>query len=133
MLTIGLLLFGVLGVLGAKRLWRRDSAYWDAVPAWWLYGPVSWRAFVRLLPLGVLTSLFGPLWLLGAMFVVPRLPSPTGVGTVVPGWYAGLLLAFVSLVLCIGLTVALFNWPKVLVPPHMRSDAGLLRRNSGRP
>lgn len=128
---VAFLLFAAYGAVGLKRLWRRESTYWDAVPRWWPYGPRLWRGVLRIAPIAVATGLLAPLWVLGAMFVVPKMPSPTGIGTVVPGWYAAIILTLLGWFAVMAITVILLNWPKLIVPPHMRADPGFLGAEPG--
>ena len=63
--------------------------------------------------------------------VVPRIETPHG--AVAPPWFGALLaLVLIPGIVC-ELGVALFNQPKFVVPPHLRTDSGLLGARGRRP
>jgi len=92
------------------RVWKapsEDRSYQR--PAWWLWSERSWRGYRR----GVLAA---------ALVIFSFTLALTLRGAA--GLYAGLAGMFVFFPLMV--TIALFNWPKFLVPPASRGDAGLV-------
>jgi hypothetical protein len=80
-----------------------------AQPGWWVWGERSWRGYRRAQVAWVLVML--------SFALILTVPSPAGP---VLG-LGGFGLAVVSLV-----TIVLFNQPKWMVPPAMRTDTGLI-------
>ena len=114
------------------RLWRDEAPGLKHMPEGWPWGPPGWRAFVRAVPSA---TIFG----IGTIITIPILiaaPEQSG-GTFTRS--LGVILPFV-VVFVLGvlamLGTALFNWPKALVPPHLRDQQGaaseLLRARRGR-
>jgi hypothetical protein len=112
LLSIGLYLLGHI-----RRLWRQHPTKLDSVATPGSTVAPFLRAQRRTLP--VFTVLF--VLMIGVTLIQ---------GVIEPGPIRGLGLeiAFVLAVLLIGLSlaVALFNMPKALVPPHLRSEKGLI-------
>ena len=131
-ITIGdvaLLLFMSAGALLAvrqlPRIWTHRTTFYDVVPRWWPWGGALWRGWVRSLPLGVvlgcaLVALFAVGFFLGP-------PEPGPFGLVAPLWYATAVLLVVFGYVALLCTIALFNWPKAAVPPHLRHEPGALQ------
>lgn len=105
-----------------------------AMQSWWPFGTRLLSAWIRL---GAIAT--ASLWIVPAIVVVGRMKPEVSGGAPWP-WQeylflglAGLLAVWVVLML----TVALINWPSVVVPPHLRGDPGILssarsrRRRSG--
>jgi hypothetical protein len=127
-LTVGIVLFP----LAIARQWRGDVRLGETTPRWWAYGAAAWRGYVRIMPVAGFVG--GPaLVILGWCFILlsslnghllvgdPTVRSWLQVGAI--GGACGMVVAAV-----IGLVVLLFNRPRWLVVPHMRSDRGLIGR-----
>jgi hypothetical protein len=70
------------------------------------------------------------LWAIAAMLSLPMLdPDLTGGGMYV---VVGAVLIILAALLCEA-SVVLFNFPKFVVPPHMRADRGVLAARRERP
>jgi hypothetical protein len=108
----------VVGTIGVRRLWRRESAIWDSKPVWFLYGHTTFRGYVRAMyPLGT-AGLVAFAWLLYAIWGPEDVYAQAFV--LVP------MLALVAVGLLLALTAALFNRPKRIVPPHLRDQPGMI-------
>lgn len=110
------LVFALSAFWVLPRVWRNEPPYAedpDRPPDWWPYRVALWRGVVRLGPTGLL--FFGVL----ALFLpANRLLADTVLTTA---------LAWLGVaVLVSGVGVVLFNRPKLLVPPHLRAQPGLL-------
>lgn len=117
---VALIVMAVLavgGVLLLPRFWRGElaSMYEHASRDVWLWGEPLRRGFIRGLHLGVLGSVV--MVFLG--FAAAALEPTESIGPVVG---AALVLFFALLVL--GGSVALFNRPRWVVPPHARNEPG---------
>jgi hypothetical protein len=114
--------FMSLGVLLSARqlprLWHHRSDFWDHKPTGIPYSHAAWRGWVRAIPAGCV----GAGALVAAGWIVVLLPRS-------PGSKAALALASTVLALAIAgmASIVLFNWPKRLVPPHLRNEPGLFR------
>lgn len=119
MLVVAFWIGALLLVLSVIKLWSASSTHGSyRQPQWWFWGDALWRGYRRTLL---------PASLVGVSFAIAlTLPDPIGVyfGA------AGLFCFFPLMVM-----IALFNWPKLLVPPASRSDSGalteFLRRRRG--
>lgn len=100
------------------KLWNAPATHRALErPPWWLWGDSLWRGFRRaLLPASLVSVSFA---------IALTLPDPAGVYVAVAG---------LALFLPLMATVVLFNWPKVVVPPSLRPENGVLtaalQRNS---
>jgi hypothetical protein len=116
----GMLLLSAYAWTLLPRLWRHENTALDHRPAWWPGGLVSWRGFVRTLPLAVLFC-----WLLTLFIVLgPFIPEQPrdAFGFIRPAWYS-LPLAIAPLVaIPLWISIYLFNRPRFLVPPHLREE-----------
>lgn len=107
-LIIAVWLFAIASVVGVVKRWnapRTHASY--SRPTWWAWGEVSWMGYRRSV-------------LLAALIVVcfaVALTVPTTIGV-----YFGLAAFF--LLFPLALAIALFNRPKLLVPPACRGDRG---------
>lgn len=107
------------GVRGLVYFWRGELGVWDHEPAWWPWGEVAFRAWVRVMPIGVAT-----LAVLDAVHLATGLGVYEGGGAV---YWAGAALALSLLVLfLLATTVAFYNRPSWLVPPHLRDEPGIV-------
>jgi hypothetical protein len=106
-----LIAFCVPAVFGLRNVWRGKTSFPSAsAVVFWRVSEETWRALGRA---GVLAIYLG--FSMGLILVVPPLRIQA--------------FGIASFAVAFGLTatIALFNWPKVLVPPPYRSDAGLIR------
>jgi hypothetical protein len=115
----GLVLLGVSGTAILPRMWRdRWTRLPEEPPDTWPYGHVMWRGFVRAAPIG------GPVALIFAATVV----SETIVfAEPLEGGLDILVHILAPLVLLVLSTVILLNWPKWILPPHLRNEPGAIR------
>ena len=132
-----LILFAVLALAALRelpRIWTRNVTKGDAMPAAWLWGEALWRGWLRAMPLLVVAAamlafvaLFGSI----AMNVVgDRLSIAEIVFFVVP---VGLVLTLFCATFALVVSVVLFSWPKVVVPPRLRDQSGAVWEWVGRP
>src|SRR3972149_4786829 len=103
--TVGCLAFLGLGTFGARRIVRVASQ--DA-PQWWVWGQGFWGACLRALP-----SLIASGWGLTGAFIPASAVKPGSVTELIFielgfWWFIGWFVAAVF--------VALFNWPRFIVP-----------------
>ncbi|MES5819517.1 hypothetical protein [Streptomyces sp. RG80] len=68
------------------------------------------------------------LWGIGLLF----LTAWTEEGSAITGVIFLISMAVIALSLILEACVVLFNWPKFVVPPHMRSDLGVIAANRAR-
>lgn len=104
------------GAPAAVRLWRNTSPSFndpEALRRWG--GPRRGRAFRRAFPLGIFA--FG---LTACAWAATVLGGRTTLVT-------GVFLLSAGLCSLIGWLIVLVNRPKILVPPHLRDEPGLLR------
>jgi hypothetical protein len=78
------------------------------MPTYWIWGDSSWRGLRR-----------------------ARLPITVGflslaTGVIVPALILPLGIAAFAVGLPLAITTFLFNWPKIIVPPALRSEEGVL-------
>jgi hypothetical protein len=107
------------GVIGLVALARNPAAQRSALnrpAAWWPFDLPSWRALVRIAPLGAAE---GVIW--GAWFILQGMSDSTAVD-------AAETALQVLIVIALGLmvTVALFNRPRIAVGPQLRELPGAL-------
>jgi hypothetical protein len=107
---------GLVGLVMLARNPAGQNADLGRPAEWWPFDLVSWRALVRIAPVGAAEAV---IW--GAWYIVAGL-SPS---TVVDAFQSGLQ---VLVVIALGLlvTVALFNRPRILVSPSLRGLPGAL-------
>jgi hypothetical protein len=116
------------GLFGLAAIARRPAglvADLDQPPEWWPFDLPSWRALVRIAPVGALE---GVIW--GAWFIVESLPDSGPVDAV-----EGVLQILQLIALAALLAIALFNRPRMLVSPPLRELPGAIeewREASGR-
>ena len=111
------LLGGLVGLAATGRNPEGLSAQITSAPDWWPFDLPSWRALVRIAPLGAAE---GVVW--GGWFIADGLPDSALVD-------AAETLLQVLVVLAIGLmvAVALWNRPRALVSPPLRHLPGALQ------
>jgi hypothetical protein len=105
-----------------RSVWRGGPRHADP-PSSWLYGRALWCAGYRLVPMA------GPLFLYGlAALVLERSDADGPVADAL----AAVLGPLGALMFVLLLSIALFNAPKRVVAPHLRSHPGVLREWFGR-
>jgi len=128
-MTIGELVAGVviavgvvLATLQLPKVWRAEAC--AQIPAWWLWGSAAYRGFVRAVPVGIVS---GWPFLLILPWAFGLITSKSTASTI------GLLTAASMTIIGFGLMVcvALFNWPRQLVPPKLRAQPGMLHEIMG--
>jgi hypothetical protein len=107
---------GLFGLATIARNPAGLSADLDRPPDWWPFDLPTWRALVRIAPVGAAE---GVVW--GAWFIVEGLSDSGPVDAVEVALQALILIALAALV-----TVALFNRPRMLVSPLLRERPGLI-------
>lgn len=125
--TFGVVLLSIILAVGvplAVRLWRNNSPYFsDPATLARMGKPATARAFRRLFPMSILGC--------GLMTLAlgVRAINPAAVEL------AAALIILTLMCHLLALLVAVANWPKALVPPHLRRELGYLsdRRRSPSP
>src|SRR5262249_4727713 len=112
-------LVGLIGGLWSTKnlalIWSDRTRRYDHVPSWWLWGVPLWRGFVRGMPVGIAGWWFVVISYIGILLAdLDVMPKD------VPLFPAG--LACLCFFLCV--LISLFNWPGILVAPHLRSQHG---------
>jgi len=98
-------------------IWRHTNRRLDGQPDFWPYGELAWRGFARCIV---------PVWVvavLGYGFIVFVVLAGRAA---VPDWFAQAFVICAVAILLITVSVFLFNWPKLVVPPSLRSGPGVL-------
>jgi len=115
--------FIAAGAFLAPSAWHPERGRLSRAPTWWP-DAIGWRGFLRTVPLSI-----GYMWLLSAALVfgpfVPEQPRD-GFGFIRPAWFSLPLSAVAVLGLPTWISIYLFNRPRLLVPPSMRGDRGVL-------
>jgi hypothetical protein len=114
-----IVVFGLLVALWSTKnlplIWHHRTSRYDHVPGWWLWGGPLWRGFVRGMPVGI-----AGWWSLIIAYIGILLANRDLIPKDVPLFPASLMgLCFILCVL-----ISLFNWPTILVAPHLRSQNG---------
>lgn len=126
--TLVVTIFGIAGVTHNVADWRGESYSSRQIipPSWWPYSPGLWRANVRstqVLAVGAIPALL--LSMLAIAVLELDWPAPAE-----QLWWSTplLLLAMGLWVTMVGLalSVTLVNRPSFVVPPHLRSQLGML-------
>lgn len=116
-----LLLVFLAGARNVPRIWKHETTFYDTMFPWWVWGETLWRAFIRCMVFG---------WVCGSILCV-AITYYAYFGDldrdVAPLWFAipggaNLIIGAILLI-----TVTFFNWPKFVVPPHLRDQPGALR------
>lgn len=117
-----ILLLATAAMSQVPKIWTHRIHYFDQKPTWWVWGLPSWYAYCRAMIPGIvamwLMSMFGLLYsFIGNYRDNEEIPIWTGVPLIVvlSSWIVTLT------------TITLFNWPKFVVPPHLRDQPGALR------
>lgn len=115
-----LLLIVIFGLRNLPRIWRHELRTYDEVNAYWPWGEAPWRGWVRAMPLSVVwLALVFPLAGLGA--VIPEEPAGPFVR---PLWWVLPTLGAFALFGVLFAGVVLFNRPRAIVAPHLRTQSG---------
>jgi hypothetical protein len=125
-LVVAVLVLGCAGLalasVGLVRLWRREVFSAD-MPSWWPYGGALWRGYVRAMPVGSISFLV----LMAGLLILIFVPTEGGCcGFAVPNWFVFPFLISFFGTLGLALSVILFNRPRFIVPPHLRSQVGAI-------
>lgn len=99
---------GAGGIFRVRQLWRGPIFPWETP---------GLAALERAIPAFTVTA-----WL----FVCVAVAGLLGVPSPWPEPFLTLFLVAFFVPTGLGLSAALFNWPKAIVPPHRRNDPGLL-------
>lgn len=106
----------LLGTPVALRLWRNESPSFNDQTALERWGnPRSARAFRRVFPLSIFA-----VGLTAGAWTATIIGGTTNSATIAFLLLSGICMLFAIL-------IVLLNWPKALVPPHLRNEPGLLR------
>ena len=113
---------GGLAVSGLRDHWRGEHPLFDSEPpSWWLWGRQLWEGWSRSAP----AMAFGFMVTVITLPVAFALSTDTLAFKIIGGaCVGGIVLAVTSF-----LTITLFNWPSVAVPPHLRQQRGVIRRS----
>lgn len=118
--TVGMLAFIALTPIALPRIWHNRSGFYVSERvAWWPFGRVLWRGVVRAAPVCVVSFCLAlPLW--AGLLIAPDSEI------VVMILFPPIALQWFFIV-----TIVLFNWPKRLVPPHLRALPGAIAEWGG--
>lgn len=119
------LAFALAGLTQVPALWTGKKPWLHKTPGWWLWGDPLWRGFMRAWPTLIVTGV--AFAVLGSALIlttaVPGQPSPVMAAALLIALFGGLGLV---------LAIILVNWPRALVPPHLREQSGALEDWLGR-
>ena len=131
-ISLGVLtVFALYSPFAVSRLWSGKAKLPESPPAWWTFGAVAWRGYLRAMPITAalgapaLALTFWCFMLLTSAGGHPFVAYPTVTNLLRIGFIVGAvidLVAFTS-----GLLVFMFNKPSRLVAPHHRSQHGALK------
>jgi hypothetical protein len=107
---------GLFGLVSIIRRPTGVAAEINRPPEWWPFDLPSWRALVRIAPVGAAE---GVIW--GAWFIAAGLADSGPVDAVQAVLQVLIVVALVAL-----LAVALFNRPRILVSPPLRELPGAI-------
>ena len=113
--------------IALPKLWRGDSTFGKSVPSAWPYDEATWRGCMRAMPCLVVG---GPgLVIAGWCFMLwTSIDGYYFVSDPTVRWWLPLGAVFGAgctvLAFAAGLSVFLFNRPRGIVPPHLRSEPG---------
>lgn len=103
----------------SRRLWRRQATKLDVQPSVWPWGAPAWRAYRRVTPLLSCVSV-----VVFAACLALVLSDGGGSASTIA---IGVLLVAAAILLVLVPPIVLLNRPRVLVPPHLRTESGLAR------
>jgi hypothetical protein len=106
---VALWFFSVVVLIALVARWHAPRDHWsNRMPPYWIWGESWWRG-LRRARLVITLSVLG----LASGGIIPTLMLPLG------------LTAF-AIGVPLALTTFLFNWPRVLVPPALRDEKGVV-------
>ena len=121
--------FGFLGLIGLlalpqlPKIWFHRTSFYDRAPGWWGWGEAGWQGWLRSTPVlaslayaGLLMGIY--IGILSPALHLPRTVDLVAIWLFLAVFFGGLLLA------C---TIFVANFPAFLVPPHLRSQEGMLK------
>lgn len=114
-LTVG----AIVALRQLPRLWNHESAFWDQKPNGFVWSDAVWAGWVR----AALVSCCGGLAMIIAGWTLVLGSPSTVTKAIVIVFFLGMFMA-----LGLAMLIVLFNWPKLLVPPHLRGEPGVLGR-----
>jgi len=119
-LAIIMIIFSGAALATLPFYWQRRVRTLDKVPSWWFWGEQLWYGWVRWAPTACI-------WLFLLSIFVFTIKVTGYSSEENKSLILGLIGAAVLLSpLLLGVTILLFNWPKQLVFPHLRSQSGAL-------
>ena len=111
-------IFALACLLMLPRIWRDDAFYAGTVRAMsFVHGETMLQVLKRVMPASVV---------LFTALVLVRLFEPTLRRTLPADGFVLLIQVLGSAWILLFPTVAMFNWPKLIVPPPLRSQPGLI-------
>jgi hypothetical protein len=116
---VGLAFMAVVGLVAvvpqAIRLWRNQGSCFDTAPPVWPWGPAAWPAFRRSIVAQVI-------------FVLPMVMAILAVGLDIGRDECRAAVKATAVPICaVIVAIAFFNRPKLLVPPHLRTEPGFFK------
>ena len=127
--TAALAGLAILATAGVRRLWRNESRVWDSQHAWWAWGETMWHGWIRALPSFVVA---GWAMILSVASGLIAVAADGGDGTGPLGVLKWMFVAFAgvaAVAFATGISVTLFARPKLVIPPHLRRQRGVLARH----
>jgi hypothetical protein len=112
---------GLFGLAALARNPAAQSAGLDSPADWWPFDLPSWRALVRIAPLGAAE---GVIW--GAWFILQGLSDSTALDAA-----ETVLQVLIVITLVLMVIVALYNRPRMFVSPPLRELPGALEEWRG--
>lgn len=116
---IALIYMGLTSLRQARRLWRNEPTRIDNYRPTSPTGRMLWRANRRVLPIGLVIAL-------PALIAALVLGLAGGASNTTGEVARGVLVVFSFLAVLVIMPIDLLNRPKVLVPPHLRDEPGLI-------
>lgn len=116
----------LFAAIHVRRFWRnaRSVPAWIGVPGWWPLGGALWRGTVRSCAVWVSMGSLAAL-----LLVMAEVGGWRGRPTAIESLTGALVTTLsVAILVLLGLmaTVVLFNRPRFVVPPHLRSEPSAL-------
>ena len=127
LVVMGVMLVPVLAALPNTWSGKGLPDLERVVRSFWFWGEASLQGFLRANPIAIVACT--GLWVAGFTAELLKVIGPSIVRTVLAYlFWVGYIVFLTSLVLMV--TVMLFNFPKLVVPPSLRHQPGLLTRSS---
>jgi hypothetical protein len=131
--VVGLFILTLASTPFVRSYWSAPSA-WETrerAPTWWVWGDAGFRAWLRCVP-----TLIASFLVLLAVGLIGSLGNPRSTSTSVKDDLVTVLVVLLGLLmfalLLIAATIAVYNRPKIAVPPRFRTDSGLAEQARGR-